>query len=285
MGVAASVVGLTIAMPLASTAVPLVMTALIVESSSGSPSGAGIRDFFNAKYLHDGPEIYVNFLTGPFGIWQALAEHPEFAANPANGVLSVGETTNHTVTQTIWVIDKHATNLNGGFGRRSPAFAYDINTNAPMYLLNPFAMANSLVAYLNGNTYVAFDSPDGLPLVAPLRELGVPGNIVADAIEPALTALVDFGYPANAVLANPRGLHAGMNSSARVGLPSPSPQPAVLHLVRDSLKFAPGATAGAPKAHPPKPVPVSVKAAVDHLKNASAANGHAASAKHLAARG
>jgi len=34
-----------------------------------------------------------------------------------------------------------------------------------------------------------------LPLVQPLRELGDPGNAIADAIEPAMTALVQLGLP------------------------------------------------------------------------------------------
>jgi hypothetical protein len=410
MGVAASVVGLTIAMPLASTAIPLAMTALIIEGSSTNPSGAGIEDFFYAKYLHDGPEIYVNFLTGPFGIWQALTEHPENAENPSNAVLSSGwgaanasllmsylaatNPTNPALTETTWVLDNNVANPNGGFGTRYPlfgligvnpipppadagavvistAYEYDINGNAPKYFLNPFAMANSLVAYfdrrltqsdltlpvddqgaptcgsggvscttgadpvdghpvtyfsytqgqnvvtgrveqVNGITYVGYDSPDGLPLVAPLRDLGAPGNLIADAIEPALTALVDYGYPDNDPLANPGDLEragfvptvsetqtflhnfadgiqqgaqslvgnvqAAINGTQDVGPAGTSADTSPLHLVRNSPKFTgDGITAAAQKAHPPKPVPISVKTAVDHLTNAFAPKDHATS--------
>jgi hypothetical protein len=413
MGVAASVVGLTIAMPLASTAIPLAMTALVIEGSSTNPSGAGIEDFFNDKLLHDGPEIYVNFLTGPFGIWQALTEHPESAVNPDNVVLSSGwgaanasllmsylaatDPTSPALTKTAWVLDNNVANPNGGFGTRYPlfgligvnpippptdagavvistAYEYDINGNAPKYFLNPFAMANSLVAYfdrrltpsdltlpiddqgtptcgsggvscrigtdpvdghpvtyfsytqgqnvvtgrieqVNGITYVGYDSPDGLPLVAPLRDLGPPGNVIADAIEPALTALVDYGYPDNNPLANPGGLEragfvpttsetqtflhnfadgiqqgaqslvenlqAALGGTQYVGPAGTSADTSALHLVRSSPKVTPGdsATATARKTHPPTPVPISVKTAVDHLTKAFAPKNHAASGK------
>jgi hypothetical protein len=384
MGVAASVVGLTIAMPLASTAVPLVMTALIVEGSSTNPSGAGIRDFFSGKYLHDGPEIYVNFLTGPFGIWQALTEHPETGDNPDNVVLSSGwsasatDPTNPALTQTTWVLDNNVANPNGGVGTRYPvvgvvgvdpvppstdagavvistAYEYDINGNAPKYFLNPFAMANSLVAYfdrrstpadltlpvddqgtptcgsggvscqvgtdpvdghpvtyfsygtgaaavtgrieqVNGITYVGYNSPGGLPLVAPLRDLGAPGNIIADAIEPALTALVDYGYPDNDPLANPGGLDRGglvptisetrtflrnFTSGIHEGADSLIENLQATMNGQHLLPAGPSATASPPQVvrTSPEPVPVATRTAVDHLKKAVAPKVHATTAK------
>ena len=49
---------------------------------------------------------------------------------------------------------------------------------------------------VDGNiTYVTFQS-DGLPLVRPLRMIPG-GNILADAIEPAATVLVNAGYQDN----------------------------------------------------------------------------------------
>jgi hypothetical protein len=117
------------------------------------------------------------------------------------------------------------------------AYEYNINSNAPTYPINLLADPISLVAYLldyggqatapmpppalvavapgaqhynyvvapNGSwvanavpgniTYVTFES-NGLPLVEPLRMLPG-GNVVADALEPALTVLVDWGYQDN----------------------------------------------------------------------------------------
>jgi hypothetical protein len=293
VGVAASVVGLTVTQPLLSTVAPVALAALIVEGSSTNPSGDGIERFFQGKF-QPVPTVYVNFLTGPFGIWQALTQYPENTDNPENTVMSSGwgaanaslmisylkatDPNNPALTDTTWVLDNNVANSNGGFGTRYPLFAligvnpiptptdpgstvistayeYDINGNAPKYILNPFADANSLLAYfdrrltqadltlpadettgdlacdssnnctidkvdgdvtyvtfsdgttarfekVDGVTYVGYET-DGLPLVQPLRQMGEPGNAVADAIEPAMTALVNWGYPDNDPLANP----------------------------------------------------------------------------------
>jgi hypothetical protein len=114
------------------------------------------------------------------------------------------------------------------------AYQYNINSNAPTNPLNLFATANSLVAYVYGYggeqtakmpnpegglkeghyyvvnpdgsytenplpesstsnvTYVMFKS-NGLPLVQPLRSIPG-GDILADALEPTLTKLVEAGY-------------------------------------------------------------------------------------------
>lgn len=58
------------------------------------------------------------------------------------------------------------------------------------------------VEVVGDTTYVAYKS-DGLPLVAPLRLLGEPGQRLADLTEPALEAVVRYGYPDNDPLANP----------------------------------------------------------------------------------
>lgn len=68
-----------------------------------------------------------------------------------------------------------------------------------------FAADNGDAGYVEvvgDTTYVSYMS-DGLPLVAPLRALGEPGERIADLIEPAMAAVVDFGYPDNDPLANP----------------------------------------------------------------------------------
>jgi PE-PPE domain len=54
-------------------------------------------------------------------------------------------------------------------------------------------------------TYVTYE-PDGLPLVAPLRAFGDPGNTLADVVEPPLTALVNWGYPDNDPVGDPSAL-------------------------------------------------------------------------------
>ncbi len=50
-------------------------------------------------------------------------------------------------------------------------------------------------------TYVTYPT-DGLPLVQPLRALPG-GDVLADAIEPALTAVVNYGYPDNNPIGDP----------------------------------------------------------------------------------
>jgi hypothetical protein len=58
-------------------------------------------------------------------------------------------------------------------------------------------------------TYVTYRT-DTLPLVAPLRDNGgVLGNTLADAVEPALTAVVNYGYPDNNPIGDPNELKPG----------------------------------------------------------------------------
>ena len=59
------------------------------------------------------------------------------------------------------------------------------------------------VKKVEGTTYISYRT-DGLPLLQPLRQYGgEPGDRFADAVEPALKAAVDYGYPDNDALANP----------------------------------------------------------------------------------
>lgn len=58
------------------------------------------------------------------------------------------------------------------------------------------------ISKVNDTTYVGYESTS-LPLVAPLRAFGEPGNRLADAATPALRAVVDYGYPDNDPLADP----------------------------------------------------------------------------------
>jgi hypothetical protein len=278
VGVAVSVVGLTIAQPLATTAVPLMMAALIVESQSPSTPDSGIGSVLNTKFPLDRPNVYVNFLTDPFGIWRALTQNPgERTYSPDKILASSGWGTEDApkLQQTSWAPDL-ATNGGTPWIRNpvpqpvdpaTPPVAsiheYDLFGNAQTYLLNPFTAANSLVAAadqplsssnpqlpitesgsvdctaggmscttdggvihvtyvdedgdtvtarvesVDGVTYLSYNAPDGLPLVRPLRALGTLGNTLADALEPALTALVHYGYADNDPLANP-GHHLGL---------------------------------------------------------------------------
>jgi hypothetical protein len=124
------------------------------------------------------------------------------------------------------------------------AYEYNINSNAPTYPINLLADVNSLMAYIydyggqasapmppeilqdpaasagqhyvvapdgtytktsvGGNTtYVTFES-DGLPLLRPLRMIPG-GDVLADALEPTATALVNAGYQDNTPIpADPR---------------------------------------------------------------------------------
>ncbi|BBX90796.1 PE-PPE domain-containing protein [Mycolicibacterium boenickei] len=59
------------------------------------------------------------------------------------------------------------------------------------------------ISKVEDTTYVGYES-ENLPLVSPLRALGEPGNLLADAATPALRAVVDYGYPDNDPLANPQ---------------------------------------------------------------------------------
>lgn len=184
VGVAAAVVGLTVAQPLATVAAPVVLAALVVEGSSTNQSGEGVADFFHGKFKGSADPLLVNFLTGPFGIWRALAGSPDEhntvmssgwgAANASLLVGYLGATDPHgdMLTKTTWVLDNNVANPNGGFGTRYPAFAligvnpiptaapegatvistayeYDINGNAPQFILNPVADLNSLAAYFS----------------------------------------------------------------------------------------------------------------------------------------
>jgi hypothetical protein len=189
VGVATTIAGVAATQP-ASISAPLVdLTALIVVGSSTHPDGSGNENFFhglfNAPPYNSGGLLHVNFLTGPFGINQALQAH----AGEPNAVLSSGwgaanaslllmalQAQNDPVlSQTVFILDNNVARPDGGFGTRYPWFAligvnpvpsptdtdalgvvdvgyqYDYNSNAPADVLNPVAAVNSLVAYLYGH--------------------------------------------------------------------------------------------------------------------------------------
>jgi PE-PPE domain len=184
-GVATSVAGVAATQP-ASISSLIDLTALIVVGSSTNPTGAGVADFFGGKFtdpIYTGPNrddiVYVNFLTGPLGIEQALdANAGEPNAILASGwgaanasLLLLGDQPD--LDQTVVILDNDVARPDGGFGTRYPWFAligvnpiptpsdvparaavnigyeYDYNSNAPADVLNPLAAINSLVAYLD----------------------------------------------------------------------------------------------------------------------------------------
>ncbi|BBY19732.1 PE-PPE domain-containing protein [Mycolicibacterium litorale] len=160
------------------------LSALITEGSSTNPTGAGIEDFYNGAFADGRDLVTVNFFTGPFGVYGALAAHPDennvvmssgWGAANVSLLLTYLHATggdDPVATDAVYVLDNSVARPNGGFGTRYPVFAvigvnplptptspgahvvdvgyeYDINGNTPAYVLNPFAMANSLATYFD----------------------------------------------------------------------------------------------------------------------------------------
>lgn len=274
-GLAAAAVGVTslssALMTGATTAVaPSVdLVALITPANSTSQIFAGTKyygtDYADAGY---GAQQVVPFYRGPQGIADAISA----AGGDPIVILSSGWGAGQTGTALgmltkdqrdaidLAILDNNTNRAGGGFWTTYSPFApllltsaaptptdtgvpvldvayeYNINSDAPVDPLNPFALGNSLAAYVYGygaqqtakvpdsviaeaktrdgkhyhyvldstgkivsqqpvegtTTYVTFES-DGLPLVRPLRLLPG-GDVVADALEPTLTELVDAGY-------------------------------------------------------------------------------------------
>ena len=66
----------------------------------------------------------------------------------------------------------------------------------------------------NGHTTYYMSLDNGLPLVQPLRSLGVPGNAIADLLQPDLRVIVDLGYAS--------GQYADIPTPAQlIGIPNP----------------------------------------------------------------
>ena len=138
-------------------------------------------------------------------------------------------------------------------------------------------------------------------MVQPLRDyLGDPGDEIADALEPALTALVNYGYPDNAPLANPGNLERaallptatetkkflhefvdgvrtgfetlkpdGTEDSTEAVAPQRSSVDLKLQDLPTSRAFTAGVSDPIKRAlDPPKPTPISGKDAVDRLTKA-----------------
>ncbi|MDY6871164.1 MAG: PE-PPE domain-containing protein [Actinomycetota bacterium] len=253
------------------------LVALITPSNSTAQIFAG-KTYYGTDYTEVyGAQEVIPFFLGPQGIAEAISEHAE--DEDPTGVTASGWGAGQTGTALeilannddaddlsnveLVILDNNSNRGGGGFWTTYSPFApllltsaeptpsdlgvpvldvayeYNINSSAPVDPLNPFALANSLVAYVYGyggeqtaevpgyiieeakdqsegtehyhyvidsegnvaqldlppgttTTYVTFEA-DGLPLVRPLRLLPG-GDIVADALEPTLTELVNAGH-------------------------------------------------------------------------------------------
>ncbi|MFN3006709.1 PE-PPE domain-containing protein [Mycolicibacterium wolinskyi] len=113
------------------------------------------------------------------------------------------------------------------------------------------------ISRVDDTTYVGYESTN-LPLVAPLRAFGEPGNRLADAMTPALSAAVDYGYPDNDPLADPDKyvsarlvptrqeterfvdeFRAGIDEGVEILRGDDEPSTVTRPLVRKSLDFSP----------------------------------------------
>ncbi|WP_253867638.1 PE-PPE domain-containing protein [Mycobacterium sp. GA-1285] len=249
------------------------LVALVTPANSTSQIFAGTTYYGTDWTTVYGEQHVVPFFLGPQGIKNAIIEHrtdPE-----KTGVVSSGWGAGQTGTAlkqmsdsekdnvAFVILDNNTNRAGGGFWTTYAPFApllatsaeptskdlgvpaldvayeYNINSDAPVDPLNPFAVGNSLAAYLYGygaqsntvipdevmkealstdpntehyayvidsqgnilnkqklpgsrTTYVTVQS-ENLPLTRPLRLLPG-GNIVADAIDPTVTQLVNAGY-------------------------------------------------------------------------------------------
>lgn len=186
VGLTTSVTAVAITQPASISASLVDLAALIVVGSSTNPSGDGVENFFGGKFrdpMYTGPNgtdiVRVNFWDGPAGIKAALDAN----AGEQNAVIASGwGAANASLlllredpayANTVFILDNDVARPDGGFGTRYPWFVligvnpiptpsqvpaaaavnigyeYDYNSNAPAYVLNPFAAVNSLAAYLN----------------------------------------------------------------------------------------------------------------------------------------
>jgi hypothetical protein len=287
------------------------LVALVTPANSTSQIFAGTTYYRTDWTQVYGDQVVVPFFLGPQGIENAIIEHrtdPE-----KTGVVSSGWGAGQTGTAlsrmtkeekknvAFVILDNNSNRAGGGFWTTYAPFApllatsaeptpkdldvaaldvayeYNINSSAPVDPLNPFAVGNSLAAYLYGygaeanavirpdiiaeaqnpngphyayvldsqgnpvgkptylpgsrTTYVTIQS-ENLPLTRPLRLLPG-GDIVADAIDPTVTQLVNAGYndgkglptrpaiPADPTVTRP--MRPGSSLSALGGVPESVP--------------------------------------------------------------
>ncbi|WP_199253982.1 ICP22 family protein [Mycolicibacterium mengxianglii] len=286
---------MTVVQPL-TAAPPLLLAALLMDGRSGDDTGvSGVAAAIQDRLLpSNGRGVIVNFLTGPFGIWNSIGDSenpgstvPSTTLGVASGLPFLGQQGLSLDAPQLpllpavppavpgaavppWpVVSFDVPSLQIGNAIVTPPppvgpslppdgvvtdYGYSLSEYTGVAALNPFAVTNSVAAYLNralspvqvspdgslvcrdnapcnvdeleierykdadgvlhitfrnpdgsvvkatiktrdGVTYVTYDDAGPLPLVRPLRDYGgLLGNELADVLEPALTALVYWGY-------------------------------------------------------------------------------------------
>ncbi|CAN5540771.1 hypothetical protein BH10ACT9_BH10ACT9_50820 [soil metagenome] len=184
--VAVSVAGLTVIQPL-TAAPPLLLAALLMDGDTADYTG--LADTISGKLLPaDGKAVVLNFLTGPFGIWNALEgdeNHEDVVPSTALGIASslpfmappvpagalppamlpavVGPPLPTTVPAPLPVynVDVPTMEIGDPTPVKPPveptvppiqpvvtSFGYDLGSYATATLINPFAWTNAVAAYL-----------------------------------------------------------------------------------------------------------------------------------------
>lgn len=201
--VAVSVAGLTLIQPL-TAAPPLLLAAMLMDrDDSGQIDGvSGIADAIQGRLMpSDGKTVIVNFLTGPFGLWNPLDESDGFGGTVPSTTLGVASSMPF-LNQQGWnvtppplpplapgvlpVIPPAAPGATFAFdlpslqigeavvptppvgpfpvpssGEVFVSTGYDLTSYAAVSMLNPLALSNSVAAYLNRALSPVQVNPDG----------------------------------------------------------------------------------------------------------------------------
>jgi hypothetical protein len=275
------------------------LLALITPANSTAQIFAGTT-YYGTDYANPptyGEQQVVPFLAGPQGIATAISDADDGDGPNRTVVLASGWGAGQTGTALgtldddelddidLVILDNNSNRAGGGFWTTYAPFApllatsaeptpdnlavpildvayeYNINSNAPTDPLNPFALGNSLAAYVYGYgaqstavipqeavdnaqdqsataqhyhyivdengtiidtqrvegniTYVTVKSPN-LPLTRPLR-LIPGGDILADALDPTLTELVNAGYQDGQPIPDDPGQTRPMTPGSSIG--------------------------------------------------------------------
>ena len=171
----------------------LPMFAFLGVNPIPTPTAPGVR-VINVVYEYDiNSNIPAYVLNGP-AMANSLLAYFERRLNQEELVLPVDEQGNSLVPEDCGAQCEYETDDEGMITfTRVEAGRYEFTT----------ADGDSgYIEVVDDTTYVSYKSKN-VPLVAPLRLLGEPGNKIADLTEPALRAAVNYGYPDNDPLANP----------------------------------------------------------------------------------
>lgn len=120
------------------------LAALVYEGSSTNPTGEGIPEFYDGLFEPPvgEPTVAVNFVTGPFGVYDALHSPSVILGGADDVVLSsgwgaanislllsymkaldaLGIPADPALTAPVYVLDNNVARPNGGFGTRYPIF-------------------------------------------------------------------------------------------------------------------------------------------------------------------